>query len=225
MRFLFVRPTVCLRLLSDSTSRWTPLPLAIGLALPPAFGTFTFKITPMLGTQKESGPDGPLSALFVPFRGPSGPTVMRIRPSRSCAHAATACRCRGGRRGGTGDGNARAGALTVRKRDSHFRHGRSPRDGAPTGKRPQMDDFRAGPPSRTLRNPPLHTSTAAARRTPFPLLGSCRIREPRRILVEVYAGRLRKTRLGLRPEAGFLRKPPSLGKAWRAKRQGRTLRI
>lgn len=28
MRFLFVRPRVCIRLLSDSTSRWTPLPSA-----------------------------------------------------------------------------------------------------------------------------------------------------------------------------------------------------
>ena len=28
IRFLFVRPRVCLRLPSDSTSRWTPLPLA-----------------------------------------------------------------------------------------------------------------------------------------------------------------------------------------------------
>ncbi|MEX0605276.1 MAG: hypothetical protein WD623_16030 [Marinobacter sp.] len=26
MRFLFVRPVLCLRLPSDSTSRWTPLP-------------------------------------------------------------------------------------------------------------------------------------------------------------------------------------------------------
>ena len=28
MRFLFVRPGFCYRLLSDSTSRWTPLPFA-----------------------------------------------------------------------------------------------------------------------------------------------------------------------------------------------------
>jgi hypothetical protein len=27
MRFLFVRPRICLRLLSDSTSQWTPWPL------------------------------------------------------------------------------------------------------------------------------------------------------------------------------------------------------
>ena len=33
MWFLYVRPEVCLRLPSDSTSRWTPLPLAMCLAL------------------------------------------------------------------------------------------------------------------------------------------------------------------------------------------------
>jgi hypothetical protein len=30
MRFLFIRSGLCLRLPSDSTSRWTPLPLASG---------------------------------------------------------------------------------------------------------------------------------------------------------------------------------------------------
>ena len=37
----FVGPKVCLGLLSDSTSRWTPLPSAMGLSLPTALGTFT----------------------------------------------------------------------------------------------------------------------------------------------------------------------------------------
>ena len=40
-KFLFVGPKVCLGLLSDSTSRWTPLPSAMGLSLPTALGTFT----------------------------------------------------------------------------------------------------------------------------------------------------------------------------------------
>ena len=33
MKFLFVRPDVCRRLPSDSTSQWTPLPLAIAFPL------------------------------------------------------------------------------------------------------------------------------------------------------------------------------------------------
>ena len=41
IRFLFVRPEVCLRLPSDSTSRWTPLPLAVSFPLPGRFRTFT----------------------------------------------------------------------------------------------------------------------------------------------------------------------------------------
>ena len=50
MRFLFVRPEICpwlvcshIRLPSDSTSRWTPLPSAIYFPLPGGFGTLTFK--------------------------------------------------------------------------------------------------------------------------------------------------------------------------------------
>ena len=35
MQFLFVRPGLCLRLPSDSTSRWTPLPLANGWCYQP----------------------------------------------------------------------------------------------------------------------------------------------------------------------------------------------
>ena len=41
MQFLFVRPGFCLRLPSDSTSRWTPLPLANASYCQGAFGTFT----------------------------------------------------------------------------------------------------------------------------------------------------------------------------------------
>lgn len=41
MRFLFVRPKVCLLLLSDSTSRWTPLHLAMHFPLSGVLGTFT----------------------------------------------------------------------------------------------------------------------------------------------------------------------------------------
>ena len=41
IRFLFVRPEVCRRLPSDSTSRWTPLPLAVSFPLPGRFRTFT----------------------------------------------------------------------------------------------------------------------------------------------------------------------------------------
>jgi len=41
MQFLFVRPVVCLKLSSDSTSRWTPLLSAMHLALPPVLETFT----------------------------------------------------------------------------------------------------------------------------------------------------------------------------------------
>ena len=48
MWFLFVRPEVCpwlvcshIRLPSDSTSRWTPLPSAFSFPLPGAFGSFT----------------------------------------------------------------------------------------------------------------------------------------------------------------------------------------
>jgi len=41
MRFLFVRPELCLRLPSDFTSRWTPLPSAVTFPLPGGLGTFT----------------------------------------------------------------------------------------------------------------------------------------------------------------------------------------
>ena len=54
MKFLFVRPGFCLRLPSDSTSRWTPLPLANASYCQGAFGTFTLELSPMPGTPKKS---------------------------------------------------------------------------------------------------------------------------------------------------------------------------
>lgn len=59
MRFLFVGPTICLGLLSDSASRRTPLPLAMRLAPPPALGTFTIKNVPMPNTQAKRPETGP----------------------------------------------------------------------------------------------------------------------------------------------------------------------
>ena len=41
IQFLFVKPEVCRRLPSDSTSRWTSLPLAVSFPLPGRFRTFT----------------------------------------------------------------------------------------------------------------------------------------------------------------------------------------
>ena len=56
MRFLFVRPKVCLLLPSDSTSRWTPLLLAMHFPLPGVLGTFTHKKYAMLGAPKKQHP-------------------------------------------------------------------------------------------------------------------------------------------------------------------------
>ena len=54
MQFLFVRPELCLQLLSDSTSRWTPLLSANGWHYQPPYRTFTDKRMLILGThQKE----------------------------------------------------------------------------------------------------------------------------------------------------------------------------
>ena len=52
MKFLFVRPELCLRLPSDPTSRWAPLPSANASHCQGAFGTFTLKSSPMPGAQK-----------------------------------------------------------------------------------------------------------------------------------------------------------------------------
>ena len=92
MRFLFVGPTVCLGLLSDSASRRTPLPPAMRLALPPALGTFTLKNVPMPSTPKKPAPRSVSEArAFVEFkslatsrlRGRARCGRMRCLPPRS----------------------------------------------------------------------------------------------------------------------------------------------
>src|SRR5690606_20523376 len=49
----FVGPSVCRRLPSDSTSRWTPLSLANTSHCKGVFGTYTLELLLMLGTQKN----------------------------------------------------------------------------------------------------------------------------------------------------------------------------
>jgi len=50
MRFVFLRSAFCLRLPSDPTSRWTPLPLANSFHHQDLQGTCTPKLLPMPGT-------------------------------------------------------------------------------------------------------------------------------------------------------------------------------
>lgn len=50
MRFVFLGSAFCLRLPSDPTSRWTPLPLANSFHHQDLQGTFTPKLLPMPGT-------------------------------------------------------------------------------------------------------------------------------------------------------------------------------
>ena len=57
MRFVFLRSAFCLRLPSDPTSRWTPLPLANSFHHQDLQGTFTPKLLPMPGTL-ETPPAG-----------------------------------------------------------------------------------------------------------------------------------------------------------------------
>jgi hypothetical protein len=52
MRFVFLRSAFCLRLPSDPTSRWTPLPLANSFHHQDLQGTCTPKLLPMPGTRK-----------------------------------------------------------------------------------------------------------------------------------------------------------------------------
>ncbi|RKP56262.1 hypothetical protein D7Z26_06395 [Cohnella endophytica] len=65
-QFVYLGPCICLQLPSDSTSRWTPLLLATVGARQPPFGTFTLKMTPMLGVPQKHGsaPDGLIRVLF-----------------------------------------------------------------------------------------------------------------------------------------------------------------
>lgn len=51
MRFVFLRSAFCLRLPSDPTSRWTPLPLANSFHHQDLQGTCTPKLLPMPGTR------------------------------------------------------------------------------------------------------------------------------------------------------------------------------
>ena len=75
MRFLFVGPTVCRGLPSDSASRRTPLPLAMRLALPPALGTFTLENVPMPSTHRVGGAG-------MSLRRPPTPPTVRFRSGR-----------------------------------------------------------------------------------------------------------------------------------------------
>jgi hypothetical protein len=52
MRFVFLRSAFCLRLPSDPTSRWTPLPLANSFHHQDLQGTCTPKLLPMPGTRE-----------------------------------------------------------------------------------------------------------------------------------------------------------------------------
>jgi hypothetical protein len=52
MRFLFVESELCLRLPSDPTSRWAPLPLASNFRHQDLQGTLTPKPLPMPGTRQ-----------------------------------------------------------------------------------------------------------------------------------------------------------------------------
>ena len=78
MRFLFVGPTVCRGLPSDSASRRTPLPLAMRLALPPALGTFTLENVPMPSTPVRRKRDPSGSRFLFPCLS-SGRTLRRAR--------------------------------------------------------------------------------------------------------------------------------------------------
>lgn len=63
MKFLFVRPDVCHRLLSDSTSRWTPLPLTKRFPL----SGLTRDLHPLDNKHAEHTPEKPpnIQRLFI----------------------------------------------------------------------------------------------------------------------------------------------------------------
>lgn len=63
MRFLFVGSELCLRLPSDPTSRWAPLPLASNFRHQDLQGTLTPKPLPMPGT-RETPRDKPRGILL-----------------------------------------------------------------------------------------------------------------------------------------------------------------
>ena len=55
MMFVFLRPEICRRLLSDSTSRWTPLPLANGWQLIAPITDLNRQIYSPCSAQKKRG--------------------------------------------------------------------------------------------------------------------------------------------------------------------------
>ena len=73
MRFLFVRPEICpwlvcshIRLPSDSTSRWTPLPSAISFPLPGGFGTNPLETCAARRPTQKNGKETVVT-VFFPF--------------------------------------------------------------------------------------------------------------------------------------------------------------
>ena len=69
MRFVFLRSAFCLRLPSDPTSRWTPLPLANSFHHRDLQGTCTPKLLPMPGTHKYPPAEPEVLRLLAPQRG------------------------------------------------------------------------------------------------------------------------------------------------------------
>ena len=69
MRFVFLGSAFCLRLPSDPTSRWTPLPLANSFHHQDLQGTFTPKLLPMPGTDKYPPTKPEVLRLLAPQRG------------------------------------------------------------------------------------------------------------------------------------------------------------
>ena len=67
MRFVFLRSAFCLRLPSDPTSRWTPLPSANSFHHQDLQGTCTPKLLPMPGTREAPRPQGGASKTLKQF--------------------------------------------------------------------------------------------------------------------------------------------------------------
>lgn len=62
-QFLFVEPGLCLQLPSDSTSRWTPLPLANDSHYQGSFGTRTLELSPVPGEHEKRDEEFRLSLM------------------------------------------------------------------------------------------------------------------------------------------------------------------
>jgi hypothetical protein len=69
MRFVLLRSAFCLRLPSDPTSRWTPLPSASSFHHQDLQGTSTPKLLPMPGTHKYPPAEPEVLRLLAPQRG------------------------------------------------------------------------------------------------------------------------------------------------------------